>query len=72
MAHASQFSDITLDEMQFVYGEGYLSPGGAKEVDAILDGVTARRRRVLDLGGGVTVRGRRVLDLDCGVGARAP
>ena len=57
MAHASQYSDSTLDEMQLVYGAGYLSPGGAEEVDAILDGVT--------------VRGRRVLDLGCGVGGAA-
>ena len=57
MPHASQYSDATLDEMQILYGEGYLSPGGAEEVDAILDGVA--------------VRGRRVLDLGCGVGGAA-
>ena len=57
MPHASQYSDATLDEMQTLYGEGYLSPGGAEEVDAILDGVA--------------VRGRRVLDLGCGVGGAA-
>ena len=57
MDHARQYSDRTLDEMQLVYGEGYLSPGGAEEVDALLDGVT--------------VRGRRVLDLGCGVGGAA-
>ena len=57
MPHTSQYSDTTLDEMQRLYGEGYLSPGGAEEVDAILDGVP--------------VRGRRVLDLGCGVGGAA-
>ena len=39
MPHTRQYSDTTLDEMQLLYGEGYLSPGGAEEVDAILDGV---------------------------------
>ena len=57
MARASQYSDSTCDEMQLVYGEGYLSPGGAEEVDAMLEGFT--------------VRGRRVLDLGCGVGGAA-
>ena len=57
MPHTRQYSDTTLDEMQLLYGEGYLSPGGAEEVDAILDGVP--------------VRGRRVLDLGCGVGGAA-
>ena len=57
MAYRSQYSDTVLNEMQLLYGEGFLSPGGAEEVDAILDGVT--------------VRGCRVFDLGCGVGGAA-
>ena len=57
MTYRSQYSDTVLNEMQLLYGEGYLSPGGAEEVDGILDGVT--------------VRGCRVLDLGCGVGGAA-
>ena len=72
MAHASQYGDTTLDEMQLLYGEGYLSPGGAEEVDAILDGVAVRGgRRVLDLGcgvGGAAIRIVRELDADTVVG----
>ena len=71
MPHASQYSDATLDEMQLLYGEGYLSPGGAEEVDAILDGVTVRGRRVLDLGcgvGGAAIRIVRELDAGTVVG----
>ncbi len=71
MPHASQYSDTTLDEMQRLYGEGYLSPGGAEEVDAILDGVTVRGRRVLDLGcgvGGAAIRIVRELDAGAVVG----
>jgi phosphoethanolamine N-methyltransferase len=41
--------------LQLVWGEGFLSPGGAEEV-----------RRVLD---GVDLRGCRVLDIGCGLGA---
>ena len=71
MPHVSRYSDTTLDEMQLVYGEGYLSPGGAEEVDAILDGVTVRGRRVLDLGcgvGGAAIRIVRELDARTVVG----
>ena len=71
MAHTSQYSDTTLDEMQLLYGEGYLSPGGAEEVDAILDGVAVRGRRVLDLGcgvGGAAIRIVRELDAGTVVG----
>ena len=71
MSHSSQYRDTTLDEMQLVYGEGYLSPGGAEEVDAILDGVAVRGRRVLDLGcgvGGAAIRIVRELDAGTVVG----
>ena len=71
MPHASQYSEATLDEMQLLYGEDYLSPGGAEEVDAILDGVTVRGRRVLDLGcgvGGAAIRIVRELDAGTVVG----
>ena len=71
MPHAGQYSDTTLDEMQLLYGEGYLSPGGAEEVDAILDGVAVRGRRVLDLGcgvGGAAIRIVRKLDAGTLVG----
>ena len=53
MTHDNQYSESVLDEMQRLYGNGYLSPGGAEEVEQILDGVTVRDRRVLDLGCGV-------------------
>ena len=71
MPDTRQYSDTTLDEMQRLYGEGYLSPGGAEEVDAILDGVTVRGRRVLDLGcgvGGAAIRIVRELDAGTVVG----
>lgn len=71
MPHTSQYSDTTLDEMQRLYGEGFLSPGGAEEVDAILDGVPVRGRRVLDLGcgvGGAAIRIVRELDAGSVIG----
>ena len=71
MPHTSQYRDTTLDEMQLLYGEGYLSPGGSEEVDAILDGVTVRGRHVLDLGcgvGGAAIRIVRELEAGTVVG----
>ena len=53
MTHRSQYTDDVLNEMQLLYGEGYLSPGGAEEVDAILHGISLQSCRVLDLGCGV-------------------
>jgi SAM-dependent methyltransferase len=44
--------------LQLVWGDGFLSPGGADEVARVLEGVDLRGRRVLDIGcglGGVDV-----------------
>ena len=40
------------DALQFVWGEGFLSPGGAEEVAALLQGEDLKDRRVLDIGSG--------------------
>ena len=71
MAYRSQYSDTVLNEMQLLYGEGFLSPGGAEEVDAILDGVSLRGCRVLDLGcgvGGAAIRITRELGAETVLG----
>jgi len=39
--------------LQIVWGEGFLSPGGAEEVARILEGSDIRGRRVLDIGSGL-------------------
>lgn len=53
MAHERQYSDAVLESMESVYGEGFLSPGGAEEVADILAGVAVAGREVLDLGCGI-------------------
>lgn len=53
MAYERQYSDAILGSMQLAYGQGYLSPGGAEEVIAILEGLSLAGRNVLDLGCGV-------------------
>ncbi|MFO1090686.1 MAG: class I SAM-dependent methyltransferase [Hyphomicrobiales bacterium] len=41
------------DALQFMWGEGFLSPGGPEEVTRMLDGVDIRGREVLDIGSGL-------------------
>lgn len=41
------------DALQFAWGQGFLSPGGAEEVRRLLEGCDLRGRRVLDIGSGL-------------------
>ena len=54
MSKQSQYSDAVIAGMEKLFGEGFLSPGGAAEVHEML--------------GGVAIAGRDVLDLGCGIG----
>ena len=52
------YDDATTAFLEELWGEGYLSPGGAAEVARILDGLDLAGRTVLDVGcgsGGITV-----------------
>ena len=48
-----QYSRAFVDALQFLWGEGFLSPGGPEEVAALLAGETLAGKRVLDIGSGV-------------------
>ena len=39
MSRDDQYKDRVIEGMQMLYGKGFLSPGGAPEVDLMLDGV---------------------------------
>jgi phosphoethanolamine N-methyltransferase len=39
--------------MEWIWGEGFMSPGGREEVAAIVDGLDIAGRRVLDIGAGL-------------------
>jgi SAM-dependent methyltransferase len=56
-SHDPEYTHELIDFLETLWGEGYLSPGGAGEVRAVLEG--------LDLGG------RTVLDVGCGSGGIA-
>jgi SAM-dependent methyltransferase len=52
------YDDSTVDFLEALWGDGYLSPGGPEEVARILDGLELAGRTVLDIGcgsGGITV-----------------
>ena len=52
------YDDATVDFLEVLWGDGYLSPGGPEEVARILSGLDLAGRVVLDIGcgsGGITV-----------------
>jgi phosphoethanolamine N-methyltransferase len=51
-AHAAEYSDELVRLLAVIWGEGFLSPGGAAEVAALLEGIDVSGRRVLDIGCG--------------------
>ena len=48
-----QYSRAFTDALQFMWGEGFLSPGGPEEVDDMLQGHDISGKRVLDIGSGL-------------------
>jgi phosphoethanolamine N-methyltransferase len=48
-----QYSKSFTDALQFMWGAGFLSPGGPEEVDDMLRGQSVAGRRVLDIGSGL-------------------
>ena len=48
-----QYSKAFTDALQFMWGDGFLSPGGPEEVDDLLQGHGIAGRRVLDIGSGL-------------------
>lgn len=48
-----QYAKSFTDALQFMWGEGFLSPGGLEEVAAMLSGVDIAGARVLDVGSGL-------------------
>jgi len=53
MSDEDQYNDRLVEGMEALYGKGFLSPGGAPEVDLMLDGVDLSGLSVLDLGCGL-------------------
>src|SRR4030095_14409212 len=49
MQYAKNFTDA----LQFMWGEGFLSPGGPEEVAEMVAGIDLAGKRVLDIGSGL-------------------
>jgi len=49
MQYERQFTEA----LQFMWGKGFLSPGGPEEVEEMLSGCTLAGRSVLDIGSGL-------------------
>lgn len=69
----AEYSDVLIELLAVIWGEGFLSPGGPQEVAALLDGVDVADKRVLDVGcgaGGIALllardyRARAVVGID--------
>ena len=50
---ATQYPDDFVAGIEWMWGEGFLSPGGPDEVRALLEGVDLTGCRVLDVGSGL-------------------
>ncbi len=51
----SQYNETFAEALQWLWGDGYLAPGGAEDVEALLTGVEVEGRDVLDIGCGLGV-----------------
>lgn len=51
--HHNEYNEMFVAGLEWMWGEGFLSPGGAVEVAEILRGVDLTGKRVLDIGCGV-------------------
>ncbi|MDH3453161.1 MAG: methyltransferase domain-containing protein [Gammaproteobacteria bacterium] len=51
--HHDEYDDVFVAGLEWMWGEGFLSPGGRDEVAEILSGVVLDDKRVLDIGCGI-------------------
>ena len=49
----NKYDQRNIDTMEMIYGEGFLSPGGAEEVARIMQGLDLGKARILDVGCGL-------------------
>lgn len=51
--HENEYDEAFVAGLEWVWGEGFLSPGGAEEIAAIMQGINLAGKRVLDIGCGI-------------------
>tara|TARA_B100000700_G_scaffold311671_1_gene394249 strand:- start:1520 stop:2305 length:786 start_codon:yes stop_codon:yes gene_type:complete len=47
-----EYGKKQIDTLEMIWGEGYLSPGGASEIDLILNNKSLKNKKILDIGCG--------------------
>ena len=47
-----EYGKKQIDTLEMIWGEGYLSPGGASEIDLILNDKSLKNKKILDIGCG--------------------
>ena len=45
-----EYGKKQIDTLEMIWGEGYLSPGGASEIDLILNDKSLKNKKILDIG----------------------
>ena len=53
MGNESEYYDEMMTLLELIWGEGFMAPGGAGNIEKIVDGVDLQGKRVLDIGCGV-------------------
>ena len=53
MSHDNEYYDDMVKMLEFIWGEGYMAPGGPGNVANLLDGTAPEGKRILDIGCGI-------------------
>lgn len=53
MEHQNEYHDSTVAMLEWIWGEGFMAPGGEGNVEKMVEGLNLEGRRVLDLGCGI-------------------
>ena len=72
MTHDVEYHDAMIKMLEFIWGDGYMAPGGPRNVSRLMEGTEPKGKRILDIGCGiggpamdmVRVHGAEVVGID--------
>lgn len=53
MSHQNEYHDAMVTVLELIWGEGFMAPGGPRNVHKMIEGLQLRGKRVLDIGCGL-------------------
>ncbi len=53
MSHEVEYHDALVKMLEFIWGDGYMAPGGQRNVAKLLQGTDPKGKRILDIGCGI-------------------